>query len=151
MSVNILVPDFRDEGLLVLCTTRKNDPSMWSFPGGKVDHGESPAIAAARELYEETGVSMVPNMLTPVFTALDSDGWICTTFLANTCQHFRDGKLQDLVREQKFTPEEGMKVEWFRARDLLDREISPFAAYYLKMFTELNFLTALGPEPFSGT
>ncbi len=29
---------------------------VWSFPGGKLEAGESPLVAATRELYEETGV-----------------------------------------------------------------------------------------------
>ena len=37
---------------------------MWEFPGGKIERGESPAEAGARELWEETGVRAPP--LTPV-------------------------------------------------------------------------------------
>jgi mutator protein MutT len=31
----------------------------WEFPGGKCEPGESPAEAAARECYEETGLAVV--------------------------------------------------------------------------------------------
>jgi len=48
----------RDSKLLV-CQRKRNDshPLQWEFPGGKVEAGESPAEALARELREELGVA----------------------------------------------------------------------------------------------
>jgi 8-oxo-dGTP diphosphatase len=49
----------RDGDGRLLLTRRPADRHMgglWEFPGGKVDRGESPAAALARELAEELGV-----------------------------------------------------------------------------------------------
>lgn len=41
------------------------DPERWGVPGGHLEPGEDPALGAARELEEETGVVLAPTALTP--------------------------------------------------------------------------------------
>ncbi len=53
---------FDSDGGLVLC--RHKDRSTWETPGGHIEPGETPAEAATRELFEETGI--VPKDLTAV-------------------------------------------------------------------------------------
>jgi 8-oxo-dGTP diphosphatase len=47
------------DGKLLVCQRRRTDSFglMWEFPGGKLEPGESPAEALARELHEELGVA----------------------------------------------------------------------------------------------
>ncbi|MFB9907382.1 NUDIX hydrolase [Allokutzneria oryzae] len=42
----------------LLMIRRSNDPGrgLWSLPGGRVEPGETDAVAVARELHEETGL-----------------------------------------------------------------------------------------------
>lgn len=47
---------------------RRNDDGSWSLPAGAVDPGESPAQAVVREVWEETGLRVVPVGLTGVFS-----------------------------------------------------------------------------------
>lgn len=52
----------RDDGRILL--VRKRGTRAFMQPGGKIDAGESPAMALSRELGEELGLSVAPERLT---------------------------------------------------------------------------------------
>jgi 8-oxo-dGTP diphosphatase len=58
-----------DEDGRVLLAQRPQGKSLaglWEFPGGKVEAGERPEAALARELYEELGVEVATADLKPI-------------------------------------------------------------------------------------
>ncbi|MDX8391661.1 MAG: NUDIX domain-containing protein [Mariprofundaceae bacterium] len=54
-----LISPFDNKGNVLLLKRDENQycKGLWSFPGGKIMIGETPKIAAARELKEETGLN----------------------------------------------------------------------------------------------
>ena len=59
--VHVAVGVILDEDHNILITRRAPDAhqgDLWEFPGGKVEAGESLALALARELREELGISI---------------------------------------------------------------------------------------------
>ena len=67
VGVMLLNPD----GLIFAGQRRDSDSPAWQMPQGGIDAGETPAIAALRELAEETGIS--PDLVAPLAEAPD---WI---------------------------------------------------------------------------
>lgn len=60
VAVEIIATD-REGHILVTqrALSKKKAPGMWEFPAGSVKAGETPVAAAARELFEETGLRAV--------------------------------------------------------------------------------------------
>ena len=57
---------FDDEGRVLL--TRRADNGQWCLPSGGMDAGESPAEAAIREVFEETGLHVRVTRLVGVYS-----------------------------------------------------------------------------------
>ena len=88
-SVTIINADGAGRLLLV----RQRDSGMWVFPGGAIEPGESPADAAVREMWEESGlfvelVSIMGIYGGPEFTIDypngDSTSYVMTVFKSRT-------------------------------------------------------------------
>jgi ADP-ribose pyrophosphatase YjhB (NUDIX family) len=61
----------------LLLVRRANDPGrgLWSIPGGRVEPGETDAQAVARELLEETGLTVRMGRLVGTVTRPAAAGW----------------------------------------------------------------------------
>lgn len=55
-----------EDGQILL--QRRSDKNMWGFPGGAMELGESAEEAAAREVFEETGLHIKTDYLIGLYT-----------------------------------------------------------------------------------
>lgn len=102
----------------VLITQRPPGKSLegyWEFPGGKIEHGETPEDSLIRELNEELGIDVTASCLAPL------------TFASHGYEHFHLLMPLYVCRKWKGIPtgREGQALKWVRAKALRDYQMPP--------------------------
>lgn len=112
-----------------LAVTRKHNDTVWGFPGGKVDPGESNVEALVRETFEEVGFSLDPLYLEPIFSDVLPGQGPDDTYWVTTYIWTGPGPSVELLKA-----ETGLAIGWLTAATLTSSETTPFAAYNEKVF-----------------
>ncbi|SEK45328.1 8-oxo-dGTP diphosphatase [Sphingomonas palmae] len=88
LVVAAALQDARGRVLMQQRPVGKAHGGLWEFPGGKVEPGETPARALARELREELAIDVAEDDLIPLGFATDDAGERCVILLLFSCRRW---------------------------------------------------------------
>jgi 8-oxo-dGTP diphosphatase len=102
----------------VLINTRpagKEYEGFWEFPGGKIEHQETPELALIRELREELSIDVESSCIAPLtFNTHDYDNFYLILLLY-VCRKWNG----------VITPMEGQDISWVKVKDIAKYNILP--------------------------
>ena len=115
MVVAVALIDVDGRVLLTERPAGKTMAGLWEFPGGKIEHGETPEAALIREIKEELGIDIAASCLAPLAFASHSYETFHLLMPLYACRTWR-GRL---------APQEGQKIQWVAASRLRDYPMPP--------------------------
>jgi len=105
----------------------KSMAGLWEYPGGKVEHGETPEEALIRELKEELSINVSESCLAPL------------SFASHRYEAFH--LLMPLYVCRKWegfvAPAEGQKIGWFSLNELAQLDMPPADAPLTAMIRDM--------------
>ena len=114
----------------VLLTQRPPGKALegyWEFPGGKIEHAETPEETLVRELHEELDIDVTASCLAPL------------TFASHAYEHFHLVMPLYVCRRWNGIArgKEGQQLKWVRAKELRDYRMPPADIPLIPALTDL--------------
>ena len=83
MSVAVSIAVWRGDEVLLVRRKRPPFHGAWTFPGGRVEYGETTGDAVLRELREETGLSVTaPRLVRILGTEVSKTDYVLSVYVA---------------------------------------------------------------------
>ncbi|MEU6203893.1 NUDIX domain-containing protein [Micromonospora musae] len=129
-----LVRDAEAEGAGRLLLLRQPPGRGWTLPAGLLQRGENPAVGAARELHEESGIRLSPARLVPAVpnAIVHAKGWVDVVFTAEVPASTTELKVDGAeVFEAAWHPLDDLpRLSWATARLLAYYGIGPLVGQF---------------------
>lgn len=113
-----------------LAVSRRNDPTKWGLPGGKVDPGETSIQAAIRETQEEIGFTVHAHELQELFND-ECNGNV--VYDVKTYLYLGTAPPVTILK-----PETELSIAYLPFDKLQRPQHSPFSLYNIGVFEALN-------------
>jgi 8-oxo-dGTP diphosphatase len=117
---------------------KRKDLAIWVLPGGGIDEGEEPMLAAHREVYEEAGIKVVFERLASLY--VPKNRLSSTTYIFEGC--FGDGEVKpgDEATDAGFFPIYKLPKVMFPLHQIwIDRILTEPKKTIKGIITEINF------------
>jgi ADP-ribose pyrophosphatase YjhB (NUDIX family) len=112
----------RDGRILLIERAQEPNEGYWSFPGGRIEFGETVFEAVRREVHEETGLTIEPERVFQVYDWItrDDGGSVRFHYLVNyvLCRY---------VSGEPTARSDAADVGWFSEVDIPGLTMHPFA------------------------
>ena len=110
------------DGKILLMHRKKNNIEYHAIPGGHIESGESPEIAAIRELKEETNLDAEIDFL---FLDNESNGWHNYFYMAKNIKGEARFGGEELERNNA---ENHYELEWIKLSKVKENNLLPLEA-----------------------
>lgn len=132
--IGIVFNHQKDHILLI----KRRDVPMWVLPGGGIDTGESPSEAAIREVFEETGLTVVVKRHVSTYTPINSLANL--TFIYECTIKEGSLKIGTETRDLAFFPLTHLPIPFFFIhRDWLDDALKNSSEIIQKPLVQVNY------------
>jgi len=112
----------REGRVLLIKRAQEPNKGFWSFPGGRIELGETIFEAVQREVFEETGCTVEPEKVFQVYDWItrDDSGEIKFHYVVNYVRcSYRSGEAR--------ATSDASDVRWVAEPDIADLTMHPFA------------------------
>lgn len=113
----------------------KSYPDKWAFPGGRIEPGEEPILAACREVWEEVGIKLNPLDLMKIGMYSESGKimhfWLCSAINPEV-------KIND----------ESQEYDWFRVKEFSSINCIPMPHWVVSFLEEIERSKLGNPKMF---
>ena len=130
----------RDGKILLIKENHEPDKGTWNLPAGKLDMGENPIDAAAREAYEESGLTFTPTAILGIHSVFRPHVESSKSSQLTVLRIVFAGNVSGEVSLEHGDPEDGVEeiaeYRWFTPAEILTLDNAELRYHDIKNYVK---------------